>query len=82
MPSNKPNKTFTVTEVGTLVESFRNDISVIAEDLRSVKEDVNILKSDVHELKLDMKVVKDVIRIEIPFLKERVTRLEVKTGIA
>jgi hypothetical protein len=41
--SRKNGKTYPATEVGTLVESFRNDISVIAEDLVSVKNDAGIL---------------------------------------
>ena len=81
MPNGKKNgKTFSVTEVGTLVESLRGDISVIAEDLVSVKNDVSELKTDVHELKTDMKLVKDVIRVAIPSMNVRITYLEAKAG--
>ena len=76
----KTEDNFTVTEVGTLVESLRNDISVIAEDLTSVKNNVNILRTDVHELKNGMKIVRDVVRIAIPSLSVRVSSLEAKVG--
>ena len=36
--------TFTVTEVGTLIEQFRGDFRVFGEDLTSVKTDVKSLK--------------------------------------
>ena len=82
MKNDKQNdKTFSVTEVGTLVESLRGDISVVAENMVSVKDDFSVLKSDVHELKTDMKLVKDVIRVAIPSLSARVTNLEAKVGV-
>lgn len=78
MANGKKNgRTFSVTEVGTLVESLRNDISVVAEDLTSVKADVGVLKMDVHELKNDMKLVKDTICVAIPCI----TNLEAKVGV-
>jgi len=78
--AQKDGKSFTITEVGTLVESLHNDISVIVEDMSSVKNDVSALKSDVHELKTDMKLVKDVIRVAIPNHEQRISRLEAKVG--
>ena len=77
----KSDEHFTATEVGTLVESFRNDIAVIPEDLTSVKTDVGILKTDVHELKTDMKIVRDVIRVAVPSHSNRISALEAKTGL-
>ena len=75
MTSIKKNgKTFSVTEVGTLGESLRGDISVIAEDLVSVKNDVAVLKTDAHELKTDMKLAKDFIRVAIPSINSRLAK--------
>ena len=79
--NKKSGKTFSSTEVGTLVESLRNDISIIAEDLVSVKNDVSMLKTDTHELKTDMKLVKDAIRVAIPSMNARLTNLEAKVGV-
>ena len=79
---NNGSNHFTNTEVGALIESFRNDISGIAKDLGSVKNDVGDLKTDVRELKTDMKLVKDVLRIEIPKINHRFDRIESHTGLA
>ena len=82
MTSGKKNgKTYSVTEVGTLVESLRGDICILAENMVSVKDDIGVLKTDVHELKTDMKLVKDVIRVAIPSINARLTNLEAKVGV-
>ncbi|MBI3317491.1 MAG: hypothetical protein HYZ85_05775 [Candidatus Omnitrophica bacterium] len=74
-------KYYTPTEVGTILESLRSDISIIAESVSTLREDVDILKTDVKELKSDMVTVKDAIRVSIPDLRFRVARLENKVGI-
>ena len=75
---NPEDKPFSRTEVGSLIESFRHDVSFIAEKLVRVEEKVDVLQADVSELKTDMQFVKDVIRIEFPTIKSRVSRLEAK----
>ena len=77
----KNDQTYSATEVGTLVESLRNDISVIAEDLTSVKNDVSGLKTDMIQVKADLVTIKDTIRIAIPSLTRRVSILEAKAGV-
>ena len=74
-------KNFSNNEVMALVESFRNDIRGIAEDLSSVKDDVSILKEDMTEVKTDLILIKDAVRVAIPALTQRVNRLESKAGI-
>ena len=71
---------FTSTEVGALIESFRNDVSIIAERLIRVEEKVDVLQVDVNELKTDMRTVRDVLRIEIPSIHSRLTSLEARTA--
>ncbi len=80
MDYNSNEDHFTASQVMTMFESLRNDISVIAEGQISMKEDINILKSDVGQLKFDMTIVKDFIRIEFSALKSRVSILEKKVG--
>lgn len=82
MPNNEFDKTYTSTEVGTLVESFRNEIRVIAERIVPMSEDMAVLKEEMKEVKADIRVIKDVIRIEIPSLKNRVSKIETHIGIA
>ena len=76
----REDKPFTSTEVGTLIESFRNDMSIMAERLIRVEEKVDVLQIDVNELKTDMKTVKDVLRIEIPSINSRLISLEAKSA--
>ena len=74
----KEDKPFSGTEVGTLIESFRSDIAVIAEGQQSLREDVGILTADVKELKSGMVLIKDVFHIFIPQTEKQLTRLEEK----
>ena len=67
---------FTARQVTTLVESFRNDISVIAEKVDIISTQMIEVKTDIKEIKSDLIIIKDVIRIEIPSLKNRVIKLE------
>ena len=78
MENHSNQDQFTATQVMTMFESLRSDISVIAEDVTSLRHDVTILKSDVAQLKFDVTIVKDSIRIEFPALKSRVAVLEKK----
>ena len=74
----KEDKPFTGTEVGTLIESFRYEMSLMAEKLDSVASDVTVLKTSVQVLEKDMQTVKDILRIETPRTQSRLNRLETK----
>ena len=76
--SKKEKDSYSVTEVGTLIESFRSDISIMAEQLNTVCEDISILKQDVGEIKNRLMTVEDVIRISLPDVYRRLNRLETK----
>ncbi|MBI2871222.1 MAG: hypothetical protein HYY14_05870, partial [Candidatus Omnitrophica bacterium] len=79
--SNRENKEFSSREVATLVESLKSNISTIAEDVVSVKEDVAILKHDMVEVKSDVAIIKDAIRVTLPSLDKRLTRVESQQGV-
>ena len=70
----KEDRPFTGTEVGSLIESFRDDISVVAEGVSAIRIDVNILKNDMQDLKRRMITVEDAVRIAFP----RLSRLGAK----
>ncbi|MBI3317014.1 MAG: hypothetical protein HYZ85_03290 [Candidatus Omnitrophica bacterium] len=74
-------KYYTSTEVGTILESLRSDISIIAESVITLRGDVDILKTDVKDIKVRLTTVEDTIRISLPDIYSRVKRLEVKVGI-
>ena len=76
------DRPFTGTQVGALIESFRDELSVFGEKLNTVSEDVAVLKEDVRELKSDMVIVKDILRVEIPRINSRLTRLENKVSLS
>ena len=78
--SRKDDRPFTGTEVGALIESFRGDISVIGERVGTLCEDTAILKQDVSEIKTRLVTVEDVIRISIPEIYSRLSRLEARAA--
>ena len=76
----KKDEPYSVTEVGTLIESFQSQLSVFGERLGSACEDIAVLKEDVGEIKTRLVTVEDVIRISLPDIYRRITTLEVKVG--
>ena len=74
----KDDKRFTTNEVAVLVESFKNDIHTIAEDLSSVREDISTLKEGMAEVKNDLTTIKDAVKVAIPEINKRVATLEAK----
>ena len=78
MEESKGNS-FSATEVGTLLETMDHKIDFIVEIIVPMQKDMGEVKERLTNLETDMRLVKDVIRIEIPSLKKRVTRLEAKS---
>lgn len=78
MSYRKENKIYTATEVGTLIESFRNDISLLAENIGTIKKDVAILKEDMADVRQRFKIVEDTIRVALPQIFSRLDRVEIK----
>ena len=82
MSNGKKNgKTFSATEVGTLIESLRSEFRVVAEGVLALRKDVDDLKSRVSALEVDMRLLKDVIRVAIPSMNVRLSNLEAKVGV-
>ena len=81
---SEENRSFTATEVGTLVDSFRKDLSVVAEGvsmLLSWKEKVDVRLDRVDSRLDSIEGRLDAIFLVIPPLSQRVSRLESKLGI-
>ena len=76
--SHKGKDSYSATEVGPLIESFRNDISVIAEGQVALQNGIDILKTDIREIKDRLILVEDTIRISLPDIYSRVNRLKTK----
>lgn len=79
----KENGSFTATEVGTLIESFRKELSVVSEgvcSLLSWKETVDEKLGTLDRIEQRIICIEDVIRIVIPSHESRITRLESKLG--
>ena len=77
----KNGKTFSPTEVGTLVESLRTDIRSVAEGVTLLRKDVDELKSRVSSLEVEVRSMKDVLRVAIPSINVRLANLEAKVGV-
>ena len=81
---SEENRLFTATEVGTLVESFRKDLSVVADGvsmLLSWKETVDGKLGKLDRIEERLICIEDVLRITIPSHGSRISRLESKLGI-
>ena len=82
MTNDKKNgKTFSVTEVGTLIESLRSEFRVVAKGVLALRKDVDELKSRVSALEVEVRLLKDVIRVAIPSINVRLSNLEAKVGV-
>lgn len=66
---------FTNTEVMSMFESLKSDISVLAEGQQDLRSDVKILKTDMVEVKDRLTTIEDVLRANV---FPRLTRLETK----
>ena len=74
-------KAFTATEVGTMFDSLKSEIRIIAEVVVPLREDMIEVKSRLTAVETEVRSLKDVMKIAIPALSQRVTLLETKIGI-
>ena len=79
MTNNK--KTFSSTEVGTLVESLRGDVQSVAEGVTYLRNDMDDVKTRLSTLEVEVRSMKDAVYVAIPSLSKRVTVLESKVGV-
>ena len=70
-------KHFTATEVGTLIESFRSDLSIVSERVGTLCEDMDEVKHRLSSLEVDVRSIKDVMQISV---LPCIARLEKKVG--
>ena len=80
MPSSGEGKSFSNNEVMALIEDFRGNIRLIAEDVSSLREDMTEVKDRLSSLEIEIRSLKDVIQVAVPDLTRRVTKLEAKVG--
>jgi BMFP domain-containing protein YqiC len=74
-------KTFTSTEVGTLIESLRADFRAVAEVVAPIPERLSAVENRLEKVEIRLTSVEDVVRIAIPSLSARVSVLETKAGV-
>ena len=90
MPSKerKNDKAFSSTEVGVLIEDLKSSFNVVAEETRglsdrmgSVENRLTRVEDGLSVVKMEVLSLKDVVRIALPNLSQRITVLESKVGV-
>ena len=76
MSNPREGKSFSNNEVMALIESFRLDIRLIAEDIGSLKEDMTEVKNRLGSLETKVQTLEDAVRLSLP----RISKLEAKVG--
>ena len=75
-----PTRGFTANEVAALVENIEKKIDTVLEILSPLQEDVNVLKEDNAEIKERLTRIEDAVRVSVPDLNKRVSKLEAKVS--
>ena len=80
MPNSNPkdNKTFTSTEVGTLVEDLKSSFRAVTEVVAPLPGRLSAVEEKLGKLEVRVGSLEDVVRIAIPSLNSRVSALEAK----
>ena len=86
MPARKrsPKDGFTATEVGTLIESLRNEIRLVVEGLADIRREVDGLKAWREVMTEDIALIKTelrAIRTDLTAFDTRLKIVEEKLGI-
>ena len=71
---------YSVTEVGTLIESFQKDLGSVAEEVRGLgdwREGVHLRLESIEGRLIRMG---DAVRVSVPDFSKRLSRLEAKAG--
>lgn len=77
---HQPEKVYTATEVGTLLESIRSELRVLADGLKSLLEWKEQVDARLARIEERLILVEDTVRVAIPDLYRRVKRLETHCG--
>ena len=75
MPNPKDDRNFSNNEVMALVESFKNDIKVIAEDTTSLREDMAEVKDRLSSVETTLKTLDDAVRNTLPDHEKRIAKV-------
>ena len=85
---SKESKSFTPNEVAALVEELKSEFRVVAEGvtgiderLETVEERLSGVEEKLESVKERLTGVEDAVRVAIPSLTSRVTKLEAKVGV-
>jgi len=83
IPVPSSEKAFTATEVGAMIESFDDKLTLVADDLSGLRVKVDGIADDVETIKMDIEFIKHdlrnkVGRDEFAVLEKRVSMLESK----
>jgi len=74
-------RNFSSSEVMTMFGSLKNDIAIIAEGQGSLSQAVSVLKTDVSEIRKKLISVEDTIRLSLPNIFSRFSKLEFKASL-
>ena len=72
---------YSVTEVGTLIESFQKDLGAVAGEVRGFsdwREGVNLRLESIEGRLIR---IEDAVRVSVPDHSKRLSRLEAKVGL-
>ena len=78
MISPREGKSFSNNEVMALVEEFKNNIQIIAEDTSAIREDMKEVKERLESVETRLITLEDTIRITLPNHEKRISSLEAK----
>ena len=74
----EPRDNFTPAQVGALLKNLEKKIDTVLEVISPIREDVDVLKEDNKEIKERLTRIEDAVRISVPDLNKRVSKLEAK----
>ena len=77
----KEDERFSKTEVGSLIEAFRSDVSVIAEKVDDLSSRMGRVEERLEGVETKLLGVEDAVRIALPDHERRISRLESKAGL-
>ena len=80
MSERKEDENFTPTQVGALIESFRNDVAIIGEKVDSLELRVSAMDERLERVEDKVTKLDDAVRVALPDLFKRVKTLEIKAG--
>lgn len=72
------NNGFSNNEVAALIESFRHEISAVAEGVTALRVDMDDVKERLSNVEVRLVAVEDGVRIGFPAINKRLDRVEIR----